>query len=253
MTDRLIARTPCQGISLPRKVKKLVIPLPTGQVLALADRVPRRYRALVLVGAAAGLRQGEAFGLTLSQLNLDREARLRLPEFRSALVDGRQINLTQQLVLVTGKSPYVDDPKTAASVRVIPIPKFLVEALTDHLAEFGVGEDGLIFTDHRGRPLRRNRFSEMIRPAVKKSSIREGTTFHVLRHYYASLLIRSGASVKTVQNRLGHESATETLDTYGHLWPDSEERTREAFEKELGGALAQESEDSLRTGSGDSA
>jgi hypothetical protein len=34
--------------------------------------------------------------------------------------------------------------------------------------------------------------------------------------------------VKAVQRRLGHKSAVETLDTYGHLWPDSEDHTREA-------------------------
>jgi integrase len=50
---------------------------------------------------------------------------------------------------------------------------------------------------------------------------------HALRHYYASLLIRHGESVKTVQARLGHATAAETLDTYSHLWPDSEDRTRE--------------------------
>ncbi len=42
-------------------------------------------------------------------------------------------------------------------------------------------------------------------------------------NYYASLLIRHGESVKVVQVRLGHASASETLDTYSHLWPDSEE------------------------------
>ena len=57
---------------------------------------------------------------------------------------------------------------------------------------------------------------------------------HLLRHYYASLLIRHGESVKTVQARLGHASATETLDTYAHLWPDSEDRTREAVDSVLG-------------------
>jgi integrase len=51
---------------------------------------------------------------------------------------------------------------------------------------------------------------------------------HDLRHYYASLLIRHGESVKTVQRRLGHATAAETLDTYSHLWPDSDDRTREA-------------------------
>ena len=46
------------------------------------------------------------------------------------------------------------------------------------------------------------------------------------RHFYASLLIRHGESVKVVQARLGHASAAETLDTYSHLWPDSDDRTR---------------------------
>jgi hypothetical protein len=49
-------------------------------------------------------------------------------------------------------------------------------------------------------------------------------------HYYASLLIRHGESVKVVQARLGHASASETLDTYSHLWPDSEDRTRSAVD-----------------------
>ncbi|MDQ3454913.1 MAG: tyrosine-type recombinase/integrase, partial [Actinomycetota bacterium] len=63
-----------------------------------------------------------------------------------------------------------------------------------------------------------------------------------LRHYYASLLIRHGESVKTVQRRLGHATAAETLDTYAHLWPDSADRTREAVDAVLG-AVA----DSVRT------
>ena len=44
-------------------------------------------------------------------------------------------------------------------------------------------------------------------------------------------------SVKTVQARLGHASASETLDTYSHLWPDSEERTREAVDEAWRGAV----------------
>jgi integrase len=45
-------------------------------------------------------------------------------------------------------------------------------------------------------------------------------SFHDLRHYLASLLIASGADIKTVQPRMRHASATTTLDTYGHLWPE---------------------------------
>jgi integrase len=52
------------------------------------------------------------------------------------------------------------------------------------------------------------------------------------------MLIHAGESVKVVQARMGHASATETLDTYGHLWPDSEDATRAAVERHLGKALA---------------
>ena len=41
-----------------------------------------------------------------------------------------------------------------------------------------------------------------------------------LRHTAASLMIRQGASVKAVQRQLGHATASITLDTYGHLFPD---------------------------------
>ena len=60
----------------------------------------------------------------------------------------------------------------------------------------------------------------------------------------ASARLGDGESVKVVQDRLGHASATETLDTYSHLWPDSEDLTRTAVDKVLGVAAA----DSLRTG-----
>ena len=54
--------------------------------------------------------------------------------------------------------------------------------------------------------------------------------YHDLRHYFASLLIASGADVKVVQARLRHASAKTTLDTYGHLWPDSDDSTRAAID-----------------------
>jgi len=46
-------------------------------------------------------------------------------------------------------------------------------------------------------------------------------------------LPRRGCSVKAVQKRLGHQSAVETLDTYSHLWPDSDDETRNAVDSVL--------------------
>lgn len=102
------------------------------------------------------------------------------------------------------------------------------------MARFPVGPDGLVFVNEAGAPIRRMRFSVVWRRAVAAAGAPEGTGFHALRHYYASLLIRHGKSVKVVQARLGHASASETLDTYSHLWPDSEDRTRAAVDDVLG-------------------
>jgi integrase len=84
---------------------------------------------------------------------------------------------------------------------------------------------------------------EIRRARVKVDGLPEGFRFHDLRHYYASLLIASGADVKVVQHRLRHASAKTTLDTYGHLWPDTDESTRTAVERAMSARLA----DSLRT------
>ena len=55
-----------------------------------------------------------------------------------------------------------------------------------------------------------------------------GLRLHDLRHFFASGLIASGCDVVTVQRALGHASATPTLNTYGRLWPDAEDRARAA-------------------------
>ena len=51
---------------------------------------------------------------------------------------------------------------------------------------------------------------------------------HDLRHFYASGLIAAGCDVVTVQRALGHAKATTTLETYSHLWPSAEDKTRAA-------------------------
>ncbi|MGO8941240.1 MAG: tyrosine-type recombinase/integrase [Mycobacterium sp.] len=59
---------------------------------------------------------------------------------------------------------------------------------------------------------------------------------HDLRHFYASGLIAAGCDVVTVQRALGHSSPSVTLDTYSHLWPDANDRTRKAAAGRRAGA-----------------
>ncbi|WP_224785678.1 tyrosine-type recombinase/integrase [Microbacterium caowuchunii] len=221
--DRKIAESPCIGIKLPDVAKKRVEPMTTAQVEALRDAIRPELHALVVLLAGTGLRSGEALGLTRDRVRL-------LGKNPAVVVD-------RQLVTITGGGGGVGfgAPKTPSSVRTIPLPRVVVDALNEHLVTHEVAADGLLFT-LAGQPITRQRIGHAWRPAAVAAGLTEatGTGQHALRHYYASLLIRHGESVKTVQARLGHASATETLDTYSHLWHDAEDRTRDAVDSVLG-------------------
>ena len=51
-----------------------------------------------------------------------------------------------------------------------------------------------------------------------------------LGHFYASTLIATNVNPKVIQARLGHATISETMDTYGHLFPDAEDLARGAID-----------------------
>lgn len=221
--DRVITRSPCLRIKLPEIAREQVVPLEAAHVDALADTIDRRYRALVILAAGTGMRQGECLGLTVDRVDFLR----------------RTIRVDRQLVLESGKPVRFRPPKTSSSVRTIPMPDVVKYELAAHLAAYPAGPEGHIFTTGRVLPVRRTALHEAWQAAVaaaaKDDELNMPTRvrFHDPRHFYASLLIR-GESVKVVQARLGHSSASETLDRYSHLWPDSEDLTRVAVDSVLG-------------------
>jgi integrase len=218
--DRLIAATPCVEVRRPRSAPSSTLEvLTTDQVLELADAMPARYGALVIAGAGTGLRPGELFGLTVDRVDFLR----------------RVIRVDQQLVRTraAGEGPRVvlGPVKTSSSYRSVPLPHAVGERIAAHLAATPAhARLGLVFTNERGDPIQQHPFSVVWLTARDAAGVPAWATPHDLRHYYASLLIRSGASVKVVQTRLGHASAKTTLDTYGHLFPDEEDRTRDAVD-----------------------
>lgn len=206
--DGYLPRSPMpRKLSLPVEHKELV-PLLPEQVSLLARSVPERYKAYVLLLAGTGLRQGEALGLTWDRINTKKQT-LR--------VDRQLVRTKQGMSLAT--------PKTKASNRTIPLPNVVALALLDHKRAFGVGDGGLVFCSSTKGYLNRTQVGTVLRKAVAKAGLPEGTSSHDLRHFYASLLIYKGQSVKAVQRRLGHSSAVTTLNIYAHLWPDSEADT----------------------------
>jgi integrase len=82
-------------------------------------------------------------------------------------------------------------------------------------------QDTYVFRAPRGSFLHPNNWrSRVWRRALRGTTWESVLTPHDLRHTAASMAIASGADVKVVQVMLGHASAVETLDRYGHLWPD---------------------------------
>jgi integrase len=215
VTDRVIAVSPAVGVKVPRADRPKVNPLAAEQVAALADAVPGRVRAAVLFAAGSGLRMGEVLGLTVDRIDF----------LRRAVTVDRQL-----LTPPSGGEPTFGPPKTKASHRVVPLAQVTVDVLAAHLAEFPADRDGLVFTSPRGERWRRNTFTMAIAQARTAAGLPETVTFHDLRHHFASVLIAAGCSIKAVQSALGHANASETLDTYSHLWPADEDRIREAVQ-----------------------
>ena len=88
----------------------------------------------------------------------------------------------------------------------------------------GKAPDDLLWCRPDGQPLRPPTTTHWFGAAVKRCQAADPefprVTVHELRRTAASLMIASGANVKTVQSQLGHKTATMTLDQYGHLFPD---------------------------------
>jgi integrase len=219
--DKLIAETPCEGIRLPRpdRGRSSLRLLTSEQVVRLADEVPDRYRALVIVSAALGLRQGEACGLTVDRVDFLR----------------RTVTIDRQIATGKSASDAAFGPvKTPASNRTIPLPASVGDVLAAHIAAYAPdGERGrLLFTTRDGEMVNRQTWHGAFSAAAKRAGIEASS--HDLRHHAASLLISAGCSPRAVASFLGHKNAAETLNTYSHLWPTDEGRIVAAIDEALG-------------------
>lgn len=219
VADRVIAADPSTGVVLPRRRRAdAAMRIPTtedvGRLLAHADsaRVSTRkgFRAYVALCAFAGLRMGEAAGVQVGDIDFLR----------------RQLTVTRQLQR-DGTSFAVRPPKYG-SERVVYLPDELVEILSEHVRRHVVsGEPDRWLFMVGEQPMYDNAITWRWR-ATRESAGLPTVRLHDLRHFYASGLIASGCDVVTVQRALGHANATTTLNTYSHLWPTAEDRTRKA-------------------------
>jgi integrase len=165
----------------------------TEQIGALHDVMPEHLQAAFLHGAFAGLRVSEACGLRLDVVDFTRGMAYPVQQY--------------------GGAPL----KTAGSSAPIPIPRGLALLLASSVQRHP--SDWMVPRSDGDRPCSPNTVEEAVRAArTRVPGLPEKFCFHDLRHCLASLLIASGADIKTVQARMRHATAATTLDVYGHLW-----------------------------------
>lgn len=232
--DHLIGVSPCDGrIRLPRVDRgSRVLPSPE-QVHRLAELLPEHLAVTVYLAAGCGLRLGEILGLEVDAIDFT----------------GRVLYVRQQLKVLKGRRPYLGPVKTKTSVRMVELPDVVAGPLRRHVAAgitpVEVDDDtdprrpvrraaALLFLGGKGEPVNAATFSRTWGKARAAVGLPPRWGIHGLRHYYATVLIHAGASVKTVQLALGHSTPTVTLNTYVHEWPDVLDRTRSLVDGALG-------------------
>ena len=207
----LLGRSPCRNVALPRVRPPDRVVLSPVELDELADAVPPRYRALILVAGVLGLRWGEAVGLRVRDVDFLR----------------RTVTVAQTVEEVGGQLRLITEAKTRSSLRTMATPAFLIDVLADHLsvhrADAQGDPDALVFVGPRGGVLRRRFAERVFAPAVRKAGLDPSLTFHGLRHVAITAMVDVGVHRRVMQGRAGHATSKLTMELYAHV-PESADR-----------------------------
>jgi integrase len=202
--DGRMATNPALSVPLPAERQKPPRYLSQSEVERLVAQMPAEYAALILVGAYAGLRWGEAVGLRRCDIDTGRS----------------RIVVTQTAVEVNGKVTLGNQPKTTRSKRSVPVARLVMRRIVVHLDLFVKPQgDALLFTSPSGGPLFRAFGNRVLRPAVLAADL-DDITFHGLRHSFVAIMVAAGCNVREVSEWAGHNSVAFTLTRYGGLFDD---------------------------------
>ncbi|HPX36509.1 MAG TPA: tyrosine-type recombinase/integrase [Mycobacterium sp.] len=172
-----------------------------------------RLRTMILVLGYCGLRFGEAAALRAGQVD----------------IKARRITVRRSVTYVR-KRGLVEGPTKNNESRTVPIPQSVARLLATEIEH--LDSDSLVFRPERGDYLTLGQARYRFKLAVAAVDGLDGVRLHDLRHTCASLAIRAGGNVKVLQKLLGHKTATQTLDRYGHLFPDDLDAVAEALDRD---------------------
>ncbi len=208
---QLRGSNPARGVRIKAtEIGRSKVFLSSGEFAVLLSAFDPHWVPLLVMLGGAGLRWGEATALTVGDVDLDGP----VPIVRIERAWKR-----------TGRSqPVLGPPKSRAGRRTVPLAPEVVATIAP-LVE-GRPTDALLFTSKEGGRVRNDHFHERewgpaLRRLHESGALRKRPRIHDLRHTYASAQIAAGVDLLSLKVRMGHESITTTVDTYGHLAPGS--------------------------------
>jgi integrase len=225
--DKRLTSNPAKGLRPPKPPRSELVPLEGPEVEALVAALPVQFQGPAILAKGAGLRLSEALAFGPYRIDWAKP--------------NHTLHVARQIVHLSGQTPYLRLPKGDKDRRV-PVGPSVTEPLQALLSrprarawdEVSQRWEELAFASIQGQaePLRGRSGERCVEVAARKAGLPAGTRFHDLRHYYAATLIAAGLSEREVGLRLGHSSAQVTA-TYGHLFTDADQRTRDAVEAQF--------------------
>ena len=205
--EGLLVVNPCKvkGAQNADSGKKVTWPTPD-EVSMIATAINPRYKVLVMLAAYGGLRFGEITELRRKDFN-----KVERIQDDGTIVLGYVINIDRGVTLVN-KAFILNDPKSSAGVREVPISSQLTRMIDVHLATVAASPDAIVFPAASGGNLRHDVFMNSWNPALKRCGLENsGFTPHSLRHFAGTYLAKVGANLPELKKFLGDKSTAAVM------------------------------------------
>jgi integrase len=202
---KLLLTNPAEDVDLPRQARRLFTVFDVEQARHfIAEITGHKYEVLFALAITTGMRPSEYLALTWSDFDIERGT----------------VSVSKTLEWQKG-GWHFEDTKRERSRRMIKLQSWVVALLGKLEEAWAVGREGndLVFTAHRGGPIREERFVRRYFKPLLRSAGLPNIRLYDLRHTAATLGLAAGVSPKIVSEQLGHASVAFTLEVYSHVLP----------------------------------
>ncbi len=223
VSQGIVRDNPCRGVTLPAMVKeeRKVYSIEEAQrFLELLEQEPMQWRVFFTLAIYGGFRRGELFGFEWKDVDFD----------SGVITVSRTSNYTPD------RGVFTDTPKTKGSQRSLKLSDSVMQLLRQYRAEqtaerLPLGSQWVdsdrLFTSWNGAVIHPSSASNWLERFCGRTGMRK-VNVHSFRHLNASLLINSGADVKTISAVLGHAQTTTTLNIYAHTFAVAQAKATDA-------------------------